>query len=61
MTTSLVMRLAGSGTLGDSPMLIIGLVLIVTGSGLWGIGLLGEILTFALGRKRKDYIVEKFL
>jgi hypothetical protein len=61
MTTSLVMRLAGAGTLGDSPMLIIGLVLIVTGSGLWGIGLLGEILTFALGRKRKDYIVEKFL
>jgi hypothetical protein len=42
-------------------MLMIGLVLIVAGSGLWGIGLLGEILTFALGRKRKDYIVEKFL
>jgi hypothetical protein len=61
ITTSLVMRLAGAGSLGDSPMLMIGLVLIVAGSGLWGIGLLGEILTFALGRKRKDYIVEKFL
>ncbi len=61
ITISLVMRLAGAGALGDSPLLLIGLVLIVTGSGIWGIGLLGEILTFALGRKRKDYIVEKFL
>lgn len=61
MIASLVVRLAGVGALGDSPWLMIGLVLIVTGSGLWGIGLLGEILTFALGRKRKDYIVEKIL
>lgn len=61
ITWSLLMRLAGVGFLGDSPLLMIGLVLLVTGSGLWGIGLLGEILTFALGRKHKDYIVEKFL
>jgi hypothetical protein len=61
IAASLAMRLAGAGDLGDSPMLMIGLVLMVSGSGLWGIGLLGEILTFALGRKRKDYIIEKFL
>jgi hypothetical protein len=61
MTWSLLMRVAGVGFLGDSPLLMIGLVLLVTGSGLWGIGLLGEILTFALGRKRKDYIIEKIL
>jgi len=61
MACSLVMRLAGLGSLGDSPLLMIGLLLMVSGSCLWGIGLLGEILTFALGRKRKDYIVENIL
>lgn len=61
ISTSLVMRFTGTASLGDSPILMIGLVLFVTGSCLWGIGLLGEILTFTLGRKRKDYIVEKFL
>ena len=61
MATSLLMRLTGSIYLGNSALLMIGLVLIVTGSALWGFGLLGEILTFALGRKRKDYIVEKIL
>jgi hypothetical protein len=61
MITSLLMRFVGAVSLGDSPLLMIGLVLILTGSSLWGIGLLGEILTFALGRKQKDYIVEKFL
>ncbi len=59
LTWSLIARLTGVGFLGNSPLLIIGLVLLLTGSGLWGIGLLGEILTFALGRKRKDYIVEQ--
>lgn len=61
MATSLMMRLAGATALGDSALLMIGLVLILTGSTLWGFGLLGEILTFALGRKRKEYIVEKIL
>jgi hypothetical protein len=58
---SLVMRIVGVGFLGNSPLVMIGLILMLTGSSLWGIGLLGEILTFALGRKRKDYIVEKLL
>ena len=61
ISASLIRRLAGTATLGDSPMLMIGLVLFVTGSSLWGVGLLGEILTFTLGRKRKDYIIEKML
>ncbi|MGB3223708.1 MAG: hypothetical protein WBB23_12970 [Desulforhopalus sp.] len=55
------MHIAGVDPLGNSPLVMIGLILIVTDSSLWGIGLLGEILTFALGRKRKDYIVEKLL
>jgi hypothetical protein len=58
---SLVMRIVGVGFLGNSPLVMIGLILMLTGSSLWGIGLLGEVLTFALGRKRKDYIVEKLL
>lgn len=58
---SLIMRVVGVGFLGDSPLFMVGLVFTVTGSALWGVGLLGEILTFALGRKRKDYIVEKIL
>ena len=61
MTSSAVMKLAGAIPLGSSAFLMMGLLLIITGSVLWGVGLLGEILTFALGRKRKDYIVEKIL
>jgi hypothetical protein len=34
---------------------MIGLVHLVTGSGLWGIGLLGETLTFALEQTQRLY------
>ncbi len=61
IVSSLIMRVVGVGFLGDSPLFMVGLVFTVTGSVLWGVGLLGEIITFALGRKRKDYIVEKIL
>lgn len=56
-----IQKVSGVDDLGNSPELMIGLVLMLTGSGIWGIGLLGEILTFALGRKHKEYIVEKVL
>jgi len=61
MTAALILKLTGVGSLGNSPLLMIGLVLMLAGSTIWGIGLLGEILTFALGRKRKDYIIETVL
>lgn len=61
MGFSVLSKLIWNDNLGDSSALMIGLVLILTGSGIWGVGLLGEILTFALGRKRKDYIVERVL
>lgn len=61
MAWVLIMRVAGVGVLGNSPLFMVALVLTVTGGSLWGIGLLGEIITFALGRKRKDYIVEQYL
>jgi len=47
--------------LGNSPWLLSGLLLMVAGSGVIGIGFLGEILSFVFGRHRKDYIVEKIL
>ncbi len=57
----IIFKLAGIGDVGKSPLLIVGLTLILAGSGLWGVGLLGEILVFTLGRKYKDYAVEKIL
>lgn len=54
-------RVAGANDLGSPPLLMTGLLFFLAGSGLWGVGLLGEILVFTLGRKRKDYIVEKTL
>jgi hypothetical protein len=61
LTSAVALKVAGADDLGNSPLLIIGLVLFLTGSGLWGVGLLGEILAFTLGRKHKDYVVEKIL
>lgn len=56
-----IMKIVGRVELGNSPVLMIGLVLMLAGSGIWGIGLLGEIMTFTLGRKHKDYIVDRIL
>jgi hypothetical protein len=61
MTSAVALKVTGVEDLGNSPLLMIGLVLFLTGSGLWGVGLLGEILAFTLGRKHKDYVVEKIL
>jgi hypothetical protein len=61
LMSAVVLKVAGVDDLGTSPLLMIGLVLFLTGGGLWGVGLLGEILAFTLGRKHKDYVVEKIL
>lgn len=61
LTIAVALKMTGVDDLGNSPSLMIGLVLFLTGSGLWGVGLLGEILAFTLGRKQKDYVVEKML
>ncbi len=58
---ALLFKLAGVDALGNSPLLMVGLALILTGSGLWGVGLLGEILAFTYGRKKKEYVVEKII
>ncbi|MDT8420518.1 MAG: hypothetical protein RQ754_08810 [Desulfuromonadales bacterium] len=61
LTYAFVARAAGIDSLGNSPLLMTGLFSVLAGSGLWGVGLLGEILVFALGRKRKDYVIETIL
>jgi hypothetical protein len=61
MSFALWQRLFSGVDLGDSGLLMAGLLLMVSGSGVWGIGLLGEILAFVFGRTRKDYIIEQIL
>jgi hypothetical protein len=45
--------------IGNSPWLIISLVLLLLGVTFWSVGLLGELIVFAMGRSRKEYIIEK--
>jgi glycosyltransferase involved in cell wall biosynthesis len=47
--------------LGDRPALILGVLLIVLGIQIVALGLIGEIIIFAAGKRIKDYIVEKVL
>jgi hypothetical protein len=61
LSGAVFLRFTGQDDLGNSPMLMIGLVLMLAGSGIWGVGLVGEIMTFTHGRKRKEYIVERIL
>lgn len=58
---SLIQRVLWNVGLGDSGLLMAGLLLLVSGCCVWGIGLLGEIMSFVFGRNRKDYIVEIIL
>ena len=44
---------------GNSPWLIFSLVLLLVGNMTWSVGLLGELIAFAMGRNRKEYLVEK--
>jgi len=54
-------RLLGPVSLGDKPLLILGVLLMVLGVQTGSIGLLGEIIIFTHAKKMKDYAVEKFL
>ncbi len=44
---------------GNSPWLIVSLLLLLLGSITWSVGLLGELIAFAMGRSKKEYLVEK--
>jgi len=52
-------RLFGAGAIGNRPLLILGVLLIVLGLQLFSIGLLGEIIIFTHARNAKDYEVQE--
>jgi hypothetical protein len=47
------------GSIGNSPELLTGIILMVAGVETAGLGLLGEIIAFTHGRMRKEYTIEK--
>ena len=46
---------------GNRPLLLLAIFLMVMGVQIAGVGLLGEIVVFAHGRKKKDYTIEKVI
>ena len=56
-----IARLFYGVPLGDRPALILGVLMIVLGLQIMALGLIGEIVIFASGRRIKDYTVEKIV
>jgi glycosyltransferase involved in cell wall biosynthesis len=56
-----VARLFFSVPLADRPALILGVLMIVLGIQILALGLIGELIVFASGRKLKDYSIEKIV
>jgi hypothetical protein len=56
-----VARLFYGVPLADRPALILGVLMIVLGIQVIALGLIGEIVIFASGRRIKDYTVEKIV
>lgn len=56
-----ISRLVFSMPLADRPALILGVLLIVLGIQVIALGLVGEIIIFAAGKRIRDYTVEKIL
>jgi glycosyltransferase involved in cell wall biosynthesis len=56
-----ISRLFLAVPLADRPSLILGVLLIVLGIQIIALGLIGEIIVFASGRRIKDYKVERLL
>ena len=54
-------RLFFGTPLADRPALILGVLLIVLGIQVIALGLIGEIIIFASGKRLKDYTIEKIL
>jgi hypothetical protein len=48
-------------TIGNSPLLLIGMISLVAGTQASSFGLLGEIISFVNGRQRKEYNIEKII
>jgi hypothetical protein len=56
-----IARLFYAVPLADRPALILGVLMIVLGIQIIALGLIGEIVIFASGRRIKDYTVEKIV
>lgn len=54
-------RLLGDQGIGNRPILLLAVILQVFGVQLAGLGLLGEIVAFTQGRRKKEYVVAEFL
>ncbi len=54
-------RLLYAVPLADRPALVLGVLMIVLGLQIIALGLIGEIVIFASGRRIKDYTVEKIV
>jgi glycosyltransferase involved in cell wall biosynthesis len=52
-------RLLGFGPIGNRPLVILGVLLMVLGIQLFSTGLLGEIITFTHARNVKDYEIQE--
>jgi glycosyltransferase involved in cell wall biosynthesis len=59
--TLAIARLFYAVPLADRPALILGVLMIVLGIQIIALGLIGEIVIFASGRRIKDYTVEKIV
>jgi hypothetical protein len=47
--------------IGNRPLLLIGMIFLVAGAQISSFGLLGEIISFVLGRHHKEYNIEKII
>jgi hypothetical protein len=47
--------------IGDRPLLLLAILLMVLGVQAASVGLLGEIVVFSHGRKRREYTIEKII
>jgi hypothetical protein len=56
-----IARLFYGVSLANRPGLILGVLLIVLGIQILALGLIGELIVFATGRRLKDYTVEKIV
>jgi hypothetical protein len=61
LAVMLIQRFLFDVPMGNRPLLIAVLLLVLSGVSISGMGLLGEIITFVYGRQKKEYTVEKEL
>lgn len=61
LTYAMIEKLFLTGGLGNNVFLLVGLILISIGMQSAMTGLLGEIITFTHGRKRKEYMIDKIV